>query len=85
MHGTGPTGVFNHSMKPGTLSVTSPPPAEVGGPQQGGLSFALPGPEELHALSWVGIIFLKLLILNWPGAPGFTCDIQHSSTARRFL
>jgi hypothetical protein len=42
--GTFPTGVSNHSWKPGTLSVIAPPPAEVGGPQQGGLS--RPSPEE---------------------------------------
>lgn len=35
---TRPAAVSSHAMNPGTLSVISPPPAEVGGPQQGGFS-----------------------------------------------
>jgi len=33
-------------MKPGTLSVIIPPPAEVGGPQQGGAAMLLSGSPE---------------------------------------
>jgi hypothetical protein len=42
MRATFPAGVSSHSMKPGVCSLMSPPPAEVGGPQQGGLSVPSP-------------------------------------------
>jgi hypothetical protein len=62
MRGTLPDGVSSHSMNPGTFSLISPPPAEVGGPQQGGLSLA--GCKLQHATSTGEFIFRMLLILN---------------------
>lgn len=38
MRGTRPAGVSSQAIKPGTRSLTTPPPAESGGPQQEGLS-----------------------------------------------
>lgn len=79
MRGTRPAGVSSHSMKPGTATVISPPPAEVGGPQQGGLSEPSPAsieqtvPPGVHSASE---LFRILLILNGPAGPLFTCNMQ---------
>jgi hypothetical protein len=51
-------------MNPGTFSVIIPPPAEAGGPQQGGVSLPLPG-SEVQLTGFMGAaIFRILFILN---------------------
>lgn len=60
MRGTRPAAVCNHPRKPGTFSVISPPPAEVGGPQQGGLSVV----PSLELLQTVGTFFLSASVMT---------------------
>src|SRR5450631_3550403 len=79
IRGTLPAGVSSHSMKPGTCSVIAPPPAEVGGPQQGGLSGAsLASIEQALpvALRSASLAFLMLLIFVGLTGPFFTCNMQ---------
>jgi hypothetical protein len=40
--------IANQAIKPGTASLISPPPAEFGGPQQGGFSGESPTIGKLH-------------------------------------
>jgi hypothetical protein len=54
-------------MKPGTFSLMTPPPAEVGGPQQGGFSSAESMPAalvETFRLSDPGSSFINSLIFT---------------------
>ena len=79
IRGTRPAGVSSHSMNPGTFSVIAPPPAEVGGPQQGGLSVPSPASiEQTLAVMPCSLspAFLMLLILRGPVGPLFTCSMQ---------
>jgi hypothetical protein len=78
MRGARPAGVSSHSMKPGTASVISPPPTEVGGPQQGGLSE--PSSASIEQTAPTGVrsapeLFRIPLILNGPVGPFFTCTM----------
>lgn len=50
MRATRPAGVSSQATNPGVCSLISPPPAEVGGPQQGGLSLPSPGSPEQPVL-----------------------------------
>src|SRR6266571_9214403 len=79
MRGTRPAGVSSQAMKPGTLSVIAPPPLEVGGPQQGGLSLPASASPEQHeppGAHSASAVFRTLLILNGPTGPFFTCNMQ---------
>lgn len=60
----------------------SPPPAEVGGPQQGGLSLPLTGLEVGQMLSLVALFFRTLLILNGTSDRPFTCNMQYFPPVR---
>lgn len=70
---TRPASVCSHPRKPGTFSSISPPPAEVGGPQQGGLS--RPSPDVSLQLEG-GVTFLMLAIFRPAPLLSFTCDMQ---------
>src|SRR5689334_17716668 len=67
---TRPVSVCNHPRKPGTFSLISPPPAEVEGPQQGGLSRpspeVSPQPEVLVTLSASVAILISLIFMAPP-------------------
>src|SRR5690349_14531318 len=70
---TRPAPVCNHPRKPGTFSSISPPPADVGGPQQGGLSRpsglpfdVSPHPEGIASLSVFVAILISLIFMASP-------------------
>src|SRR6185369_48596 len=74
-----PAAVSSHSMKPGTCSVITPPPAEVGGPQQGGLSLPSFGSSEQTVATGVrsaSPTLRILLIVIGPRGRLFTCNMQ---------